>query len=81
MNEWERGKCSEAQETSQGYLPVLSSPTGFRNAQHATLMAPSIPCLLLVMSGKDLALSLEVVFKQLGIYPEESPVLLQSPHP
>lgn len=51
MNEWERGKCSEAQETSQGYLPVLSSPTSFRNAQHATLTAPSILCLLLVMSG------------------------------
>lgn len=39
MNEWERGKCSEAQETSQGYLPVPSSPTSCRNAQHATLPA------------------------------------------
>lgn len=53
----------------------------FRNAQQTTLMVPSILCLLPVVSGKDLALSPEVVFKQLDSYTEESPVLLQSPYP
>lgn len=44
-------------------------------------MVPSTLCLLPVVSGKDLALSPEVVSKQLDSYPEEYPVLLQSPRP